>query len=277
MSDWLDSQLAEQKLESSLDASSHTGLRTGGLQSSGLQTTGLQTSGLGPAQQDPSHIANQEKRVQAAEQALFKEDLSGKRGIAGMFSAISDIASQVVARALLTLNIVGDGTVNAHRSGSTWTLSYNPPVKWETPPGAAQTKTPPQPFQLIPADLSGVNRVRVVASYLVDDLPDDMNASDNPAFYLAVSNGEYIYARITIDNATGEVLSRTIENAVTIPDDTATDFHTGIGFVTVTGGATSAVNYRYGPISAVIILNWAALPTDDNRYNVYWDQFKYSG
>lgn len=140
------------------------------------------------------------------------------------------------------------------------------------------------PFQIVPSDEHNNNgtiknhRVRVVASLLVDDLPDDMHAGDAPPFYLSVSDGQIIYGRITIDDATGEVLSRTIENATTVPDDTGTDFHQQIGSVHIdAGGPTKAVNVQYGPIYAAILLNWTALPTDTDRYNVIWGSSKYTG
>ena len=123
-------------------------------------------------------------------------------------------------------------------------------------------KTPPPPpprdwreFHIEPA---GAFNVAIYNGTLFGSLPTGFSVGDSPIAELPVANGNKIYAKVTWNrrvssygNIVGNITTRTIEAAATVPDDDqqAGTRHYELATVAVTDAGTVSVSQtRWGPI-----------------------------
>jgi len=126
-----------------------------------------------------------------------------------------------------------------------------------------------QPFELLSQFSSGdppQPEIRVIYSTLAGEAPDGFSPGDDPPYILTPVGSEgYVYGVITIDGTTGDITSRALGIDATIPDDGDTTFYVEIGSYSITDGALTVVNARYGPIDVQICRKWFANSAP------YWD------
>jgi hypothetical protein len=111
------------------------------------------------------------------------------------------------------------------------------------------------PFELFS---TGGNKLKIRESTVSGEVPDGF-ADGVKEFTVSTGSG-VIYAKLTIDDTEGSVVSVTLEQASEMPVDAPPIYHEQIGSFTVTGSGAaaeiSANNLRFGPIPVTICRNW---------------------
>jgi hypothetical protein len=160
-------------------------------------------------------------------------------------------------------------------------LENGPRTELQTPTGSylvngirltKRTEVSGQPFELVYFfNDSNQHRCLVKYSALASATPTTPTPDDNGDYDFPFVGGNKIYGKIVIDGDTGEVTSRVLESAASVPTNTDTDFHVEIGRMIQTGSGDSTVrstsNARYGPIDAQICRDWYSNPV---TYGVTW-------
>lgn len=93
-------------------------------------------------------------------------------------------------------------------------------------------------------------------SSVAGQLPSGFNELDGK--FIANSGSGNVYCRVTINENTGAIVSRSVESGQTIPDDSETSFYFPLGYYEYSGNPPSAKlsNYGCGAVGFSVCRNW---------------------
>jgi len=88
-------------------------------------------------------------------------------------------------------------------------------------------------------------------------IPAGMNQS---GMVMATGGSGVVWAEITVDQTKGQITSRAVKRGNSVPDDTDTKFHLGLGSYLYfnDGGKPRVSNYACGSVEAIVCRNWFA-------------------
>lgn len=116
-----------------------------------------------------------------------------------------------------------------------------------------------EPFQLVPYLDGSTQKVKVIYSTLAGEAPTTPTPEGDFSYLFTPSGTQKVYGKITINGTTGEVTTRILAAASSVPADDDTNFHVEIGTMTANGSDSATVaNARFGPIDVTICRNWFA-------------------
>jgi hypothetical protein len=130
--------------------------------------------------------------------------------------------------------------------------------------GKKGSSTPSRPFQLVNASDEDTHNIRVIYSTLAGAMPDGFSEGDDPPYILedVGDAAGKVYAEVTLDMDTGEVLSRDLAFGATVPaSDPTIGYFTGeIGSFNTVSETFGVSNSGYGP--AYLAREWFTYPAN---------------
>ncbi len=122
---------------------------------------------------------------------------------------------------------------------------------------AGNNDTPPDPdpsagghpFQGVDVSIGGSKIIRVIYGTISGEAPDGMSLGDVPAYTLSASGSQSVFVGVSISTSTGEITSRWIDQAASLPADTDSNFYLELFSYSIDAGILSISQSVAGSVS----------------------------